>query len=76
MINWTNVLTLPVIDFGTLTDPTDLETLVAVLRSNRAMMIATSAMQQLGPVRLSFGATLTTDQELRKALRGMVQSNY
>ncbi|KAJ9648963.1 hypothetical protein H2199_000876 [Coniosporium tulheliwenetii] len=68
MINSTDVLTPPLIDFGALIDSTDLEILIAALRVNRAF-IASSAMQELDPVELSPGANLTTDQELRKALR-------
>lgn len=75
MINSTDVLTPPVIDFGALTDPTDLEVLIAALRVNRAF-IASSAMQELDPVELSPGANLTTDQELREALRGLIQPTY
>lgn len=75
MINSTDVLMPPVIDFGALTDPTDLEVLIAALRVNRAF-IASSAMQELDPVELSPGANLTTDQELREALRGLIQPTY
>jgi len=74
-INTTNILEAPVIDFGTLTDPTDLETLISSLRINRAA-IATPAMQELDPVELSPGANLTTDSELRNALRRLIQPTY
>jgi len=74
-INSTDVLAPPIIDFGTLTDPTDLETLIAALRINRAF-IATPPMRELRPVELSPGANLTTDQQLREALRGMIQPTY
>jgi choline dehydrogenase len=75
-INSTDVLTSPVIDFGTLTDPSDLEILIAALRSTRAL-VATPAMQELGPVlELSPGANLTTDQQLRDVLRGLISPTY
>lgn len=76
MIDSTNVLTPPAIDFGALTDPTDIETMIAALRKTRAL-IATSAMQEIGPiVEFSPGANLTTDQQLREALRGLIQPTY
>lgn len=76
MINSTDVFTSPVIDFGALTDPTDLETLVAALRKTREL-IATPAMQELGPiVEFSPGVNLTTDQQLQEALRGLIQPTY
>lgn len=74
-INTTNILEAPVIDFGTLTDPTDLETLISSLRINRAA-IASPAMQELDPVELSPGANLTTDSDLRNALRRLIQPTY
>jgi choline dehydrogenase len=74
-INSTDVLTPPVIDFGALIEPTDLEILVAALRALRTF-IATPAMQELKVTELSPGANLTTDQQLRDALRKLIQPTY
>ncbi|KAF2182124.1 GMC oxidoreductase [Zopfia rhizophila CBS 207.26] len=74
-INSSDQLKPPVIDFGTLADPTDLETLIAALRINRALM-ASSPMQELSPVELSPGANLTTDAELRDALRSLLLPTF
>ena len=76
MIESTDVFTPPVIDFGTLTDPTDLETLIAALRKIRAL-IASAPMQEIGPiVEFSPGANVTTDQQLRQVLRGLISPSY
>jgi choline dehydrogenase len=75
MINSKDTLTPPTIDFGALIEPTDLEILIAALRINRKF-VATSAMQQLKPTELSPGANLTTDEELREALRKITQPTY
>jgi len=70
------VLTPPLTDFGTLSDPIDLETLIAALRIT-CKVSTTSAMQQLGPVvGISPGANVKTDQQLRVALRELIQQTY
>ena len=74
-INSSDPLKPPVINFGTLANPTDLETLIAALRINRALM-ASSPMQELSPIELSPGANLTTDAELQDALRGLLQPTF
>jgi choline dehydrogenase-like flavoprotein len=74
-INSTDVFQSPLIDFGTLSDPTDLETLIAALRINRAM-IASPPMQELSPVELAPGANLTSDDQLRVALRRQIVPTY
>jgi GMC oxidoreductase len=58
-INSTNIFDNPLVDFGALTDPTDTELLFALIRKNRQIM-ATPFMQQLGPTKLTPGASLTT----------------
>lgn len=70
-----SILTPPLIDFRALSDPTDLEVLIAALRLNRQMM-ASPAMQELGAVEVTPGANLQSDQELRDALRGLVVPTY
>lgn len=74
-INSTSIFDPPVINWRTLSDPTDLETLIAALRINRKF-VASPAMQELGPVEVSPGANVTTDEQLREVLRGLVQPTY
>lgn len=76
MINSTDVFMQPMIDFGTLSDPTDLDIIIAGLRTTRELIV-TTAMQQLGPVtEFSPGANVTTDEQLRETLRGLIQPTY
>jgi choline dehydrogenase len=76
IIESTDVFTPPLIDFGTLTDPADLEILIAGLRKVRAL-IASAPMQEIGPiVEFSPGANVTTDQQLRQVLRGLISPTY
>lgn len=74
-INSTNVLAPPVVDYNTLSDPTDLEILIAALRFNRRMM-QTEPMQELEPVEFSPGANVTTDEQLRAVLPSMIQPTF
>jgi choline dehydrogenase-like flavoprotein len=75
VINSTDVLTQPLVDWGALTDPVDLETLIVALRINRAL-IASAPMQELTPLELSPGANVTSDEELRTALRELIKQTY
>jgi choline dehydrogenase len=74
-INSTDVLSAPLVDFGALSDPADLEILIAALRINREM-IKSAPMQELNPVEMAPGANLTSDEELRAALRRQVVPTY
>lgn len=74
-INSTDVLTQPLVDWGALTDPVDLETLIAALRINRAL-IASEPMQELTLIELSPGSNVTTDDELKEMLRGLIKPTY
>jgi hypothetical protein len=74
-ISSTNVLEQPLVDFGALSDPTDLETLIAAVRINRDM-IASSPMQELTPVEQAPGAQLTSNDQLRAALRQQIVPTY
>ncbi|KAI9891956.1 MAG: hypothetical protein M1814_002150 [Vezdaea aestivalis] len=71
-----SILDRPIVDWGSLSDPTDLETLIAALKLNRKL-VASPPMQELGPVvELSPGANVTTDAQLRVALRHLVVPTY
>ena len=75
LINSTNALSAPLIDWGALTNPVDLDIMLAAMRKQRELM-ATNAMMELGPVELAPGANLTTDEELKGALRRQMQPTY
>lgn len=68
LINGTEPLTPPMVDYGTFNDPTDIEIMIAVVRKNREM-IASPAMQELTPVELIPGMNVTTDEQIEEVLR-------
>jgi choline dehydrogenase len=70
-----DIFTQPLIDFRALSDPTDLEMLVAIVEINRKM-IATAPMQGLGPVETVPGANLTSKEQLRTAVRQHLNPTY
>lgn len=74
-IKSSNVLDEPLVDFGVFSHPSDLDIMVAALRKNRELML-TPAMQELGPIEVSPGANITTDEEIRKALRASMTPTY
>ena len=74
-INCTDILQQPLIDWKAFTFPSDIEIMVAALRINRKL-IASEAMQELQPVEVVPGANLTSDDELRTALRQQVVPTY
>lgn len=49
--------------------------MVAALKKQRELM-ATQAMQELGPIELSPGANVTVDADIRAALRQQMQPTY
>ncbi|PGG95816.1 hypothetical protein AJ79_09853 [Helicocarpus griseus UAMH5409] len=69
-INSTSVLDKPLIDFGAVTDPTDLDVLLALSRRNREIT-ATPPMQALGPVEGAPAGGIADDDAdgLREAIR-------
>lgn len=70
-----NVLDAPAIDFGVFTHPADIEIMVAALKVNRQLM-QTPAMKELGPIELAPGANVTTDEEIKEALRQSMVPSY
>ncbi|KAL9120677.1 MAG: hypothetical protein Q9187_002769, partial [Circinaria calcarea] len=75
LINSTDPLSSPRIDWGALTNPADLEIMLAAVRRQRQLM-ATDAMMELGPVELAPGAELTSDEQIRAAIRRQLQPTY
>ncbi|KAF2246817.1 GMC oxidoreductase [Trematosphaeria pertusa] len=67
-INSTDVLTAPLIDFGAITDPTDLEMLLAVYLKNRELM-ATPDIAILSPVETSPAPGLTDKDAIKDAIK-------
>ena len=74
-INTTTPLAPPVVDYSTLSDPTDLEILIAALRFNRKLL-QTEALRELQPAELVPGANLTTDDQLRDVLPEIIQPSF
>lgn len=69
LVNSTDPLVSPLVDFRAATDPTDLDVAVALLRKTREIMDA-PAMKILGPVELSpFGPGVETDDQIKDAVR-------
>ena len=65
----------PLIDWNALTNPADMEIMVAALKRHREF-VATEAMQELGPIELTPGGNVTSDEDIRAALRKQVQPTY
>lgn len=69
IINSTDPLVNPLVDFRAATDPTDLDVAVALLQKMREIMGA-PWMEALGPTELSpFGQGVQTDVEMKEAIR-------
>ncbi|KAF1954478.1 choline dehydrogenase-like protein [Byssothecium circinans] len=67
-INSTDIFTDPLIDFGAVTDPTDLEMLLAIYLRNRELM-ATPDLAVLGPVETAPAGGLSDHGAIKEALR-------
>ncbi|ORY61674.1 uncharacterized protein BCR38DRAFT_487414 [Pseudomassariella vexata] len=71
-INTTDPLSNPVIDWRSMTNPTDLDLILALFRKNRDVLSQPS-MHLLGPVEIApFGEHLQTDDELKAVLRDQI----
>lgn len=69
LLNSTDPLVNPLVDFRAASDPTDLDVAVALLRKTRDIMSA-PAMSALGPVELSpFGPDVQSDDQIKDAIR-------
>jgi choline dehydrogenase len=70
-INSTSIFDNPLVDFGAFTDPTDIEIVLALVRKNRQIM-AQPYMTELGPLELTPGTSLTTDDQIKAAIRAQI----
>lgn len=70
-INSTSILENPLIDYGALTDPTDVEFVLSLFLKNRQIM-AQPSMQALGPTEISPGANITSDEDLKAKFRTLI----
>ncbi|KAK2761653.1 hypothetical protein FQN54_001481 [Arachnomyces sp. PD_36] len=68
LINGTEPLTPPLVNYNTFSDPTDIDILIAGVRKNRELM-DTPAMQELTPIELVPGLNVTTDEQIIEVLR-------
>ncbi|KAF2464125.1 choline dehydrogenase [Lindgomyces ingoldianus] len=76
MINSTDGMTEPVVDFRALSNPIDLAVMVKLLQYARKYF-NTSTIAQLGPVELLPGPTVSTDAEISAALKDtLVQPSF
>ncbi len=75
LVNSTDPLADPVLDWASLSVESDLDILVAAFRKNRDFM-GTPAMQELGVIELVPGANVTTDDDLKAAFRELVAPTY
>lgn len=71
-INSTNPLAAPVIDWRSMTNPVDMDLMLALFRKHRDIF-RQPTMEALGPVELApFGEQLQTDEELKAVLRSQI----
>ena len=63
----------PLVDYGTFTDPLDVDVMIAMMRFTRNWY-ETEAMQQLSPVEYAPGITVTSDEDLENYLRDHAES--
>ncbi|KAI0508763.1 hypothetical protein F5B22DRAFT_658898 [Xylaria bambusicola] len=72
LINSTNPLAAPVLDYRTATDPIDIAIYVALFRKNRRLFAAPD-MATLGPIETSpFGAQVQTDEDIIAVMREQI----
>ncbi|KAF2189246.1 GMC oxidoreductase [Zopfia rhizophila CBS 207.26] len=72
LINTTSILADPLVDFGAITDPTDLEMLYAIYIKNRQLM-ATPDLSVLGPSETSPAAGVTDKAQILARLKATLQ---
>jgi choline dehydrogenase-like flavoprotein len=74
-IQSTSIYKQPAIDFGVLSDPTDLEMLIAIVNITRTL-IQTPAMQELRPVENIPGAKFIEKKTLQEAIKENLNPTY
>ncbi|KAF2727870.1 alcohol oxidase [Polyplosphaeria fusca] len=74
-INATTPLAPPLVDYRTLSDDTDLDIFLEILRFNRRLMLQ-EPLASLSPIEIAPGANITSDEQLRDALRGLVGPTF
>jgi choline dehydrogenase len=71
----TTPLSTPLVDYNTISHPLDSNIFVEMLRFNRRLLQAPS-LAALSPTELVPGTNVTTDQELKSVLPGLVQPTF
>lgn len=74
-INTTMHLAPPVVDYETLSSPTDLNILIEILRFNRRLL-QTTPLSDLAPFEIVPGANITSDADLRALLPHLILPTY
>ncbi|KAF2820284.1 choline dehydrogenase-like protein [Ophiobolus disseminans] len=67
-INSTSILDAPLIDYGTIMDPTDLEMLYAIYMKNRELMTAPD-LAVLGPIETAPAPGLSDENEIKEKIK-------
>jgi choline dehydrogenase len=71
-INSTDIFTSPLIDYGALTNPTDLDMLYAMYMKNRKLM-ATPDLAVLGPIETAPAPGISDEHEIKEKLKAALQ---
>jgi choline dehydrogenase-like flavoprotein len=71
-INSTNVFDAPLIDYGAITDPTDLDMLCAIYMKNRELM-ATSDLAILGPIETAPAPDIDDEEDIKERIKAALQ---
>lgn len=73
--NTLDPLVQPTIDFNVLSNPAELAIILAAIRKNRDL-VASDPMAELGLVEVTPGANVTTDDDLRAAVRKLLSASF
>ncbi|KAI4923659.1 uncharacterized protein J4E92_007633 [Alternaria infectoria] len=71
-INSISILDAPLINYGALTDPTDLDMLYAIYMKNRELM-ATSDIAILGPIETAPAPGISNEQDIKEKIKAALQ---
>ncbi|KAI4640376.1 hypothetical protein J4E93_008582 [Alternaria ventricosa] len=71
-INSTNIFDAPLIDYGALTDPTDLDILYAIYMKNRELM-ATPDVAILGPIETAPAPGISNERDIKEKIKVALQ---
>ena len=76
LINTTDPMAAPVVDYQTFSHPADLAVAVASLKKNREFFNSPALQDELGAVEVNPGVNVTTDEDIASAIRGFAQGTW